>query len=236
MRLPSFLALFLAGGCLTIHAIAAAPAVPDTMAQRTLACTACHGENGKAGPDGYYPRLAGKPAGYLYHQLRNFRDGKRHYAPMTGLLDTLSDDYLKDIAAYFSAQSHPYPPPSQAAGDPAQNERARTLVQQGDKNLGVPACKQCHGAALMGVQPATPALLGLPGDYINGQLGGWRSGQRQATTPDCMARIASRLSLSDISALSRWLASQPVPVPSSPAAQRPEPGPDHLAMECGSTP
>ena len=31
----------------------------DTIAQRTLACTACHGEQGRAAPDGYYPRLAG---------------------------------------------------------------------------------------------------------------------------------------------------------------------------------
>ena len=41
----------------------------DTMAQRTQACTACHGNQGRAAADGYYPRLAGKPAGYLYNQL-----------------------------------------------------------------------------------------------------------------------------------------------------------------------
>ena len=206
------------------------------MTQRTLACTLCHGENGKAGPDGYYPRLAGKPEGYLYNQLRNFRDGKRHYVPMTGLLDTLSDDYLREIAHYFSSQSHPYPPPVDAALSAAQAERARTLVNRGDKDLGVPACTQCHGNALMGVSPAIPALLGLPGDYINGQLGGWRSGQRRAATPDCMARIASRLSLADVSVLSRWLASQTVPTPSSPAGQRPPRTADYVELECGSAP
>jgi len=51
----------------------------DDMAERTRACTACHGDQGKAGPDGYYPRLAGKPAGYLFNQLKNFQEGKRHY-------------------------------------------------------------------------------------------------------------------------------------------------------------
>ncbi len=206
------------------------------MAQRMLACTACHGDNGRAGPDGYYPRLAGKPEGYLYNQLRNFRDGKRHYAPMTRLLDTLSDDYLRQIARHFASQSLPYPPPAAAMPAPAQAERARTLVLQGDKSLGVPACQQCHGAALMGVNPATPALLGLPGDYINGQLGGWRSGQRQAAKPDCMAHIASRLSPADIGAVSRWLAAQPVPVPSSPATQGPPRNADYQALECGSAP
>ena len=64
-------AVMLAAGT---SAFAAAPAFEDSMAQRTLACTACHGKEGRAGPDGYYPRIAGKPAGYLYNQLLNFRD------------------------------------------------------------------------------------------------------------------------------------------------------------------
>ena len=37
----------------------------DTLAQRLVACTHCHGVDGRAGPDGYYPRLAGKPAAYI---------------------------------------------------------------------------------------------------------------------------------------------------------------------------
>ena len=69
----------------------AAPRFEDSMAQRVLACTACHGDQGRAGPDGYYPRLAGKPAGYLHHQLLNFRDGRRHYGLMTRMVDPLSD-------------------------------------------------------------------------------------------------------------------------------------------------
>ena len=48
-------------------ALPAAPKFEDSIAQRTLACTACHGDQGRAGPDGFYPRLAGKPAGYLYN-------------------------------------------------------------------------------------------------------------------------------------------------------------------------
>ena len=88
------------------------------MAQRTLACTACHGEQGRAGPDGYYPRLAGKPAGYLYNQLLNFRDGRRHYGLMTRMVDVLSDEYLMDIARHFAAMQAPYPPPAPLASPP----------------------------------------------------------------------------------------------------------------------
>src|SRR6478735_9574055 len=101
------LILFLLSGA---AAAAAAPIVfQDTMAQRTLACTSCHGREGRAGPDGYYPRIAGKPVGYLYNQLLNFRDGRRHYGLMARLLDPLSDAYLLEIAQHFASLDLPYP-------------------------------------------------------------------------------------------------------------------------------
>src|SRR3954468_18494862 len=93
---PALAAAALTGSFLPA-ALAAAP-FEDSMAQRTLACTACHGREGRAGPDGYYPRIAGKPQGYLYNQLLNFRDGRRHYGLMAGLLEPLSDEYLYEIA------------------------------------------------------------------------------------------------------------------------------------------
>ncbi|MGE5115265.1 MAG: c-type cytochrome, partial [Betaproteobacteria bacterium] len=108
-----------AAACLLALAACAAHAAPqrfeDTMAQRMLACTGCHGKEGRAGSDGYYPRIAGKPAGYLYRQLVNFRDGRRRYAPMTALLDPLSDAYLREIAEHFAALEIPYPPPQPPA-------------------------------------------------------------------------------------------------------------------------
>ena len=52
---------------------------PDTMEERVKPCIVCHGPEDKKGRDAYYPRIAGKPEGYLFNQLRNFRDGKRHY-------------------------------------------------------------------------------------------------------------------------------------------------------------
>ena len=64
---------------------------------------------------------------------------------------------------------------------------------------------------MTGVAPPFPGLLGLPRDYLNAQLGAWRSGQRRAHAPDCMAQVAARLSPEDIGAVSSWLAAQPVP-------------------------
>ena len=79
----------------------------DTMAQRTLACTGCHGPQGRSGPDGYYPRLAGKPAGYLYNQLVNLQQGRRNYPLMQNLLAPLDDAYLRTMADYFAGLEIP---------------------------------------------------------------------------------------------------------------------------------
>lgn len=214
----------------------ATPKFENSMGQRTLACTGCHGEQGRAAPDGFYPRLAGKPAGYLHHQLLNFRDGRRHYELMTHLVDPLSDAYLLDIARYFSALEVPYPPPEPARVPAHVLQHGENLARNGDPRRQIPPCMQCHGAALTGTAPDIPGLLGLPRDYLNAQIGAWRTGQRRARAPDCMAKIASRLEPADITALTAWMAAQPVPARSSPALALVAPPKDAQAWRCGSAP
>jgi cytochrome c553 len=212
---------------------ATAAALNDTIAQRVAPCMTCHGKEGRATSDGYYPRIAGKPAGYLYNQLVNFRDGRRHQYPlMTYMVSQLSDAYLQEIASYFSQQHLPYPPPQRVEVPQAVLERGRVLVHEGDASKQVPACIACHGNALTGTAPSIPGLLGLPRDYLNAQFGAWRDGGRHATAPDCMAQVAHRLSVDDISAASAWLATQAVP-----ADARPVPSTNvKLPLACGSLP
>src|SRR5271156_456108 len=102
---------------LTTHPFVPADAQPtehaaDTMEARLLACAACHGEQGQGTETGYFPRLAGKPAGYLMNQLVAFRDGRRRYPPMNYLLEFIPDAYLQKMADYFAAlRPPPMPPP-----------------------------------------------------------------------------------------------------------------------------
>lgn len=208
--------------------LAAAP--QDTMAQRMQACTACHGKEGRASNSGYFPRIAGKPAGYLFHQLLNFRDGRRHNVAMNHLVEHLSDDYLREIAGYFAALELPYPPAQTAAASPAVLARGELLVRKGDATRSIPACASCHGERMTGALPAIPGLLGLPRDYLIGQMGAWRTGLRKADAPDCMAGIAKQLSAADVAAVATWLSAQTLPADTKPAAsiQRP------LPTECGS--
>lgn len=211
-------------------AVAAGPGVPDTMAQRMLACTVCHGEQGRATRSGYFPRIAGKPAGYLYNQLVHFRAGRRHNEGMSSLLDSLSDDYLREIAAHFASLDLPYPAPPASDAPATALQRGETLALRGDPARDLPACVTCHGQALTGVNPAIPGLLGLPRDYLIAQLGGWQTGLRRASAPDCMAHVARRLSGGDVSAVAGWLAVQPLPVNTRPAPATAVP----LPLRCGS--
>lgn len=202
------------------------------MAQRVAACVACHGKEGRATSGDYYPRIAGKPAGYLYNQLLNFRDGRRRNPTMMYLVDNLPDAYLREMAEYFAKQNLPYPPPQGTNSSQAVLEMGHQLVMSGDKKRKIPACVACHGKVLTGVAPATPGLLGMPYAYLYAQLGSWKMGSRLAAEPDCMAQIAKRLNMDDIGAVAAYLASQPVPGNAAPASANPLKPP----LECGSFP
>ena len=197
------------------------------MAQRVLACTGCHGPEGRAAPDGYYPRIAGKPAGYLYNQLLNFRDGRRSYALMTNLLAPLDDAYLREIAGQFGGLDLRDPAACPVTLAPADAAAAARLVGDGDPARGLPACNACHGAAMTGTAPFVPGLLGLSRDYLNAQLGAWKTNTRRAQAPDCMHQVANALTPQDISAVSAWLAAQPAA--GKPATSLPRP----LPLDCG---
>jgi cytochrome c553 len=217
-RLPPGLPLALAlAAALALPAAAGEPP-RDTMAQRMVACTLCHGAQGQATREGFFPRIAGKPAGYLYAQLLNFRDGRRHNAAMAELMAPLTDAYLREIAEHFAALDLPHPPTPALRATPEQAALGERLARRGDAARGLPACIACHGVRLTGRAPDVPGLLGLPPDYIAAQLGAWANGLRRAHAPDCMATVARRLAPGEVAALAQWLAAQPMPADARPEA------------------
>ncbi len=177
----------------------------DSIEARVQGCVTCHGQSGQGTKNGYFPRIAGKPAGYLYNQLVAFRDGTRQYPPMNYLVAYLPDAYLREIAEHFAKQRPPFAAKETPAPDAATLSRGQAIVTAGDGSKGIPACAACHGAGLTGMEPGIPGLVGLRPTYIVAQLTRWRVGSRHAAEPDCMKRIASRLSEPDIAAVAAWL-------------------------------
>jgi cytochrome c553 len=210
--------------------------------KRMQACTTCHGAGvtatvGRTANEMYFPRIAGKPAGYLFNQLVNFREGRRHYGLMVGLVEHLNDAALMEMAQYFAQLDLPYPEPQAPANgmSAATLARGEQLALRGDRGAGIAACASCHGPALLGTEPAIPGLLGLPRDYISGQIGAWQTSQRQAAAPDCMAHIARKLKPEDVSAVAGWLAAQRLP-PEAKALPSVARLPAPLPMPCGGMP
>jgi cytochrome c553 len=221
-------------GCLELregHAQSAEQA-PDTMEARVMACAPCHGAMGEGTNNAYFPRLAGKPAGYIENQLHAFHTGRRHFPPMNYLLAYLPDDYLKQIAEYFAAQHPPLPTPAVPSVSNEVLERGESIVKHGDAAAGIPACSSCHGPHLTGMEPAIPGLLGLRASYVSAQLGAWRYGIRTAAEPDCMQIVAGHLTEADVNAIAAFLAARRAPADLSPAPQ----GAFILPFACGSEP
>ena len=212
-----------------------APALTDTideqagsLEERLAPCAACHGEGGRSASEVYFPSIAGKPAGYLYAQLENYRAGRRRHTIMENLLAHLSEPYLKEIAAYYAAQPPSWTPPRAARSDD-ELARGRQLVEEGDAGLGVPSCRACHGEQLTGFAPYIPGLVGLRPEYLSAQLAAWRTGTRRSAEPDCMAEIARRIDRNDLYAVTAWIASRPYPDDPRPAESLPH----ELPLECG---
>jgi cytochrome c553 len=224
------LALFFTPSQAQSEAPGAPPKVESTMAQRMQACVLCHGKEGRATSTGYFPRIAGKPEGYLFNQLKNFRDGRRRNEAMNHLVRHMSDDYLHDIATYFSQLDLPYPPAQSHGLSAQQRDAAEQLVFKGAPDRQIPACVACHGANMAGRLPAMPGLLTLPADYLIGQLGAWRTGARHAAAPDCMASVAKRLTDEEVGTVSRWLSAQTLPLGTKPQPSAAQP----LPARCGS--
>ncbi len=203
---------------------------PDTLEQRLTACASCHGKRGEGlRANEYYPRIAGKPAGYLFNQLVNFRERRRQSPVMNHMVAYLSNDYLREIAQYYANLPATFPDAVTATPSPVL-ARGEALMTQGDPGRKIPACVACHGKALTGLNPAIPALIGLDAQYIAAQMGAWRNKTRRAQAPDCMADIASLLVPGDISAVAAYLAVQ---APNTQSAAPLPAGSLKLPMECG---
>lgn len=204
-------------------------AAEGSLERRIAACAACHGKQGEGlRANEYYPAIAGKPAGYLYNQLRNFRDRRRRSAVMTYMVENLSDAYLREISDHYAKlPAQPSPPVPAPPGDVLA--RGEALVKKGDPARHLPACSACHGENLRGMEPAIPSLVGLDPRYVAAQMGAWRSNLRRSREPDCMSTVASLLQPGDISAVTAWLGAQAASPRDAPLAA----GSLKLPLDCG---
>ena len=169
-------------------------------------CAACHGADGNSISTDW-PKLSGQNQRYLYEQLKYFRDGNRMNALMmsvTPYLQTLSDEDLKDIAAFYSQYNITV---GQAKNDEELLALGTQLYRFGNMKKQIPACTSCHsvygeGNSLAGY----PSIAGQQVGYLTSTLKAYRSKERNTgESALVMQSIAENLSDYEIDALANYM-------------------------------
>ncbi|MDX3775515.1 c-type cytochrome [Chromatiaceae bacterium AAb-1] len=174
---------------------------------KSAVCAACHGPDGNS-PIDMYPKIGGQHPTYLYKQLKEYKLGMesggtagRSNAVMFGMIATLSDQDMKDLAAYFGSQK-------MTAGTTPEEviERGQQLYRGGDAERGIAACIACHGPRGSGSSLAMfPRIAFQHEAYLKTTLEEFRNGQRANDPNGMMQDIARKLTNEDIEVLSKYL-------------------------------
>ena len=178
-----------------------APVPADPAKGKLIAgqiCAACHGVDGNS-VAAANPVLAGQHPDYIVKQLTEFKSGKRNNAIMLGMASTLSDQDMKNVAAWFGTQK----PKAREAQDPKTMEAGRAIYRTGIASAKVPACMACHGPAGNRMPSQYPRVGSQFGSYIEAQMLAFKKGER-ANNP-IMTDIAKRMSDSDIKTVSNYI-------------------------------
>ena len=152
------------------------------------ACAGCPGDQGVSSNPAN-PSLAGQDAQYLAAALAAYKDGSREDATMKGLAAALTEETIKDLAAFYAAQQ-PQPP----------NVRKPLSTAEWAER-----CDRCHGANGNSTDPRSPALAAQRADYLNKVLHAYRTGARRSPQ---MAAMSAVLSEEDVDNLSAYYARQ----------------------------
>jgi cytochrome c553 len=186
----------------------------EAVREKAAVCSACHGPVGVSVVP-IFPSIAGQSAEYLYWQLVEFKREARPDSPMTALVMTLSDQDMRDYAAYFAALAPAQPV---AAADAGDNTRAAQLYREGDAQTGIPPCQGCHGADGSGHPLAGenahyrvyPSLRGQHAAYVAQRLKEFRDGKHTLTSTDrIMQGVAHGIGDADAQAIADWLQAMP---------------------------
>ena len=165
-------------------------------------CAGCHGAKGNS-PAAQFPNIAGQHAGYIFEQLQAFKAGTARKNPlMAGIVSGLSEQDMRNLAAYFSQQPHKI----MGASDKDLVQRGQEIYLGGLPSQEVPACAACHGPRGLGNPGANyPVIGGQWPHYLEAQLHNFRSGARANDPQAVMRTVASRMSDDDIKAVAHYV-------------------------------
>ena len=170
-----------------------APAVSlADMPAKAGACIGCHGPNGNSTMPGI-PSLAAQNSRYIYMQLRDFQEGRRHNDMMSPMTAGLSKADMQELATYFSEQKLTN---KRFKADP---DKVKKGIAKADETL----CAMCHLGEFVG-QNEIPKVAGQNFDYVVKTLKDFKAKTRTNDAGN-MTSVASTLSEEDIENLGHYI-------------------------------
>jgi cytochrome c553 len=173
----------------------------EAGAAKSAVCAACHGQNGHS-VNPVWPNLAGQHASYIFDQVKMIKTGEKRVNPtMQPIVASMSDEDIKDIAAYYASQTE-----AGLEADPSYWKAGEKIYRGGVQERNVPACIACHGPTGRGNGPGKyPALRAQHAEYTMKQLRDYKSGDRKTGPGNIMQTIAARLTEEEMRDLASYI-------------------------------
>ncbi len=172
--------------------------------EKSVICASCHGADGNS-VNPVWPKIAGQHKQYTARQLALFKNGERKGTVMAGMVAGLTEDDMKNLAAFFANQKS-----NTGSADESLVEVGKAVYQGGNAKMKIPACMACHGVAGKG-NPLSgyPVLAGQHAAYTEQRLKDYRAGEKTADDDDIngkvMADVVKYLSDDEIKAVSNYI-------------------------------
>mgnify|MGYP002138118056 CR=1 FL=1 len=167
-------------------------------------CIGCHGIQGYQAsfPEIHkVPMISGQNAKYIIAALNAYKAGERKHPTMRGIADSLSDQDMADVAAYYEAHGK---------GPAAADKPARQPSAQVDALLKKAACASCHGENFSKpIDPAYPKIAGQHADYLFVALKAYKTEGNGTIgrANGVMAGIAKQFTNAELKALAGYVSS-----------------------------
>jgi cytochrome c553 len=158
----------------TIFALAVSCVTASSLAQelkgdakagetKNAMCIGCHGIKGYQAsfPEVYkVPMISGQSFKYIVSALQAYKKGDRKHPTMRGIAESLSDQDMADLAAYYSV--HGLVAGAELPAKPAKEPSAEVQALLNKAN-----CTSCHGANFsQPIDPSYPKIGGQHADYL----------------------------------------------------------------------
>ena len=175
--------------------------------KKVAMCIGCHGIVGyqSSFPEVHkVPKISGQSAKYISAALSAYKAGERKHPTMRGIADSLNDQDIADVSAYYAQHGKAANAPELPA------EPSRKPSAQVDALLKKGACVSCHGTNFAKpIDPAYPHIAGQHADYLFVALKSYKqeNNAKVGRTNGVMAGVAKQFSNAELKAMANSISS-----------------------------